>query len=70
MDRGTWWAMVHGVAKETDITLQQKNSNRGEARLAIRANFFQFKLFSISQMEKVYSFSVFQGRVYKILSQF
>ena len=32
MDRGAWWATVHGVAKELDITLatkqqQQLNSN-------------------------------------------
>ena len=70
MDRGTWWATVHGVAKESDITLQQSNNNRREARLAIKAHFFQFKLFSVSQMEKVYSFSVFQGGIYKILSHF
>ena len=27
MDRGTWWATVHGVAKELDTTLQLNNSN-------------------------------------------
>jgi len=27
MDRGTWWATVHGVAKESDMT-QRLNSNR------------------------------------------
>ena len=24
MDRGAWWATVHGVAKESDITKQQQ----------------------------------------------
>ena len=27
VDRGTWWATVHGVAKESDMT-QRLNSNR------------------------------------------
>ena len=27
MDRGTWWATVHGVAKELDTTLRLNNSN-------------------------------------------
>ena len=27
MDRGAWWATVHGVAKELDITWQLNNNN-------------------------------------------
>ena len=27
MDRGAWWATVHGVAKELDMT-EQLNNNR------------------------------------------
>ena len=27
MDRGTWWATVHGVAKESDLTKQLNNYN-------------------------------------------
>ena len=27
MDRGTWWATVHGVAKELDTTHKQQNKN-------------------------------------------
>ena len=26
MDRGTWWATVHGIAKETDTTWRLNNS--------------------------------------------
>ena len=25
MDRGTWWATVHGVSKESDMTEQLNN---------------------------------------------
>ena len=32
MDRGPWWAIVHGVAKELDMT-QQLNSNRSSLLL-------------------------------------
>ena len=28
MDRGAWWATVHGVAKEVDMTQQLNNSPR------------------------------------------
>ena len=28
MDRGAWWALVHGVPKDVDRTEQLKNSNR------------------------------------------
>ena len=27
MDRGAWWATVHGVAEEADMTEQLNNSN-------------------------------------------
>ena len=27
MDRGAWWATVHGVTKELDITWQLNNNN-------------------------------------------
>ena len=27
MDRGAWWARVHGVAKELDMTKQLSNNN-------------------------------------------
>ena len=27
MDRGAWWATVHGIAKELDITQRLKHSN-------------------------------------------
>ena len=27
MDRGAWWATVHGVAKEQDMTAQLNNNN-------------------------------------------
>ena len=26
MDRGAWWATVHGVARESDMTLNNNNS--------------------------------------------
>jgi len=28
MDRGAWWAKVHGVGKELDTTLPLNNSNQ------------------------------------------
>ena len=28
MDRGAWWARVHGVTKESDTTEQLNNNNR------------------------------------------
>ena len=28
MDRGVWWATIHRVAKESDMTKQLKNSNK------------------------------------------
>ena len=28
MDRGAWWAIVHGVAKESDIIYRLNSSNR------------------------------------------
>ena len=27
MDRGVWWAIVHGVAKESDMTYRLNNKN-------------------------------------------
>ena len=27
MDRGAWWAMVHGVTKESNMTQQLSNNN-------------------------------------------
>ena len=29
MDRGAWWAIVHGVTKEWDKTEQLNNNNKG-----------------------------------------
>ena len=29
MDRGAWWATVHGVTKESDMTEQLNNNNMG-----------------------------------------
>ena len=29
MDRRAWWATVHGVAKESDMTLQPNNNKKG-----------------------------------------
>ena len=28
MNRGAWWATVHGVAKESDTTWQLNNNNK------------------------------------------
>ena len=28
MDRGVWWATVHGVAKESDTTERPNNNNK------------------------------------------
>ena len=33
MDRGAWWAIVHGVAKEWDITWQLNNNNNNLIRV-------------------------------------
>ena len=32
MDRGAWWATVHGVTKESDMT-EQVNNNKSENEL-------------------------------------
>ena len=32
MDRGIWWAAVHGVAKELDTTEQLSNNNKSYLR--------------------------------------
>ena len=29
MDRGAWWAIVHGFTKELDMTKQLNNNNNG-----------------------------------------
>ena len=29
MDRGAWWATVHGVTKELDMTKQQQQQQHG-----------------------------------------
>ena len=33
MDRGTWWASVHGVTKESDTTEQLNNNKNGNLLL-------------------------------------
>ena len=30
MDRGAWWATVHGVTKESNTTLQLNNNNNND----------------------------------------
>jgi len=30
MDRGAWWATVHGTAKESDMNYQLNNNNNNE----------------------------------------
>ena len=30
MGRGAWWATVHGVAKESDVTWQLNNNNKSQ----------------------------------------
>ena len=36
MDRGAWWATVHGVSKEMDTTEQLNNDNDAANILSIR----------------------------------
>ena len=36
MDRGAWWATVHGVAKESDTTWQVNNSSKFIHRLYLK----------------------------------
>ena len=33
MDRGAWWATVHGVVKELDTTKQLNNSSQAQVIL-------------------------------------
>ena len=33
MSRGAWWATVHGVAKDSDMTQQLNNNNKTSACL-------------------------------------
>ena len=35
MDRGTWWAIVHGVTKELDMIEQVNNTRENKAILYI-----------------------------------
>ena len=35
MDRRAWWATVHGVAKELDMTLKPNNNNKYDIRAEI-----------------------------------
>ena len=37
IDRGDWWAPVHGVTKESDMTQQLKNNNKDVIRNKIYA---------------------------------
>ena len=39
MTRGAWWAIVHGVTKELDMTLKL-NNNRGDLIPLFRETFF------------------------------
>ena len=39
MTRGAWWAIVHGVTKELDMTLKL-NNNRGDLIPLFREAFF------------------------------
>ena len=36
MDKGTWWATVHGVAKESDMTERLNKSNSSNVRFGCR----------------------------------
>ena len=46
MDRGVWWATVHKVIKESDMT-EQLNNNKKEIRNDnhVRTHVFRFKIF-------------------------
>ena len=55
MDRGTWWAIVHGVAKESGMTERLNNNkmlqqslieNKGQKK---NVNLFLISLSSFSQ---------------------
>ena len=35
MDRGTWWARVHGVAKEWDMTERLNSNNQQQSRSSV-----------------------------------
>ena len=35
MDRGAWWAMVHGVAKELDMTSGVNNNNQSRNHIHV-----------------------------------
>ena len=34
MDRGAWWATIHGVIKESDTTQQLNNNNNNSVELS------------------------------------
>ena len=44
MDRGAWWATVHGVAKELDLVTKQQNQHQ-EQEINFHYFFFFFLLF-------------------------
>ena len=41
MDRRAWWATVHGVAKESDMTLQPNNNKKGIRSEIYLSNLFE-----------------------------
>ena len=47
MDRGTWWATVHGVTKEWDMTLRLKNNGEESAINLAEDLLYEMSCFSI-----------------------
>ena len=39
MDRGAWWATVHGVARESDMTLNNNNSWKEGCDLRVHSEY-------------------------------
>ena len=55
MDRGAWWATVHGVAKESDMTERLKNKREEEGKKKKKGQ--SMNSFSIASITYYHKFS-------------
>ena len=51
MDRGAWWATVHGVAKELDTTYQLNNNNDVLLYLFLQVFICNSTVFSLNHLK-------------------
>ena len=64
MDRGVWWAIAHGVTKESDTTLLLNNNNAGWQFASISVSRLFHALKNYQGLQRVF---VSVGYIYKYL---